>query len=292
MKRLLSCLAIALALTACQPRADESAGPKTYPALWEITGPDGQVEGWLFGTIHALPDDVEWQSPKLTKAMGDADMLVVEVANLDDGAALSKLFEDMAFDTPGGPIRQRIVPDLHEEFDKLLVEARVRSSYFDPMESWAAALALAQVAQDGESENGVDRALIDDFKGREIVELEGAKAQLSIFDSLPEKEQRDLLNAVLSEAAEYGDQSARLASVWSSGDLDELTRVSQRGILSDKELKQALLVDRNAAWTAQLENLFSANERPLVAVGAGHLLGPEGLPAQLEKIGYVVRRIE
>lgn len=292
MKRFISCLAIALMLSACQPRNDEGAVPASYPALWEVTGPDGQSEGWLFGTIHALPEDVEWQSPRLTQAMGNADMLVVEVANLDDGAALSKLFEDMAFDTPSGPIRQRVAPKLREEFDKLLVEARVRRSYFDPMESWAAALALAQVAQDGESENGVDRTLIREFKGREIVELEGAQAQLSIFDRLPEKEQRDLLNAVLEEAAKYGNESGDLASVWSSGDLEELARVTQRGILSDKELKQALLVDRNAAWTAQLENLFSAKERPLVAVGAGHLLGPEGLPAQLEKIGYTVRRVE
>ncbi|MFA6220356.1 MAG: TraB/GumN family protein [Erythrobacter sp.] len=292
MKRLLTSLAAALALFACQAEPEKPEAPAGYPALWEISTADGQVEGWLFGTVHALPDDVAWQSPRLRQVIANADMLVVEVANLDDGPALSKLFEDMAFDHPGGPIRQRIAPQLRGEFDKLLVKASVRRSYFDPMESWAAALALAQVAQDGESENGADRALISEFGNREIVELEGARAQLAIFDGLPELEQRDLLNAVLHETAEYGDQSGEVAQAWGSGKLDELARVSQRGILADRELRQALLIDRNAAWTAQLENLLSARERPLVAVGAGHLLGPDGLPARLEKDGYTVRRVD
>jgi len=63
-------------------------------------------------------------------------------------------------------------------------------------------------------------------------------------------------------------------------------------MLADKELRQALLVDRNTAWTLRLENLLSAKDRPLVAVGAGHLLGPDGLPAMLEKDGYIVRRLD
>jgi uncharacterized protein YbaP (TraB family) len=292
MKRLFTCLATILALAACSSEADQGAGPKVYPALWEITGTDGHVEGWMFGTIHALPDDVDWQSPKLKQVMGEADMLVVEVANLDDRAALSKLFEDMAYDHPAGPIRDRIAPDLRDEFDKLLVKSGVSRSYFDSMESWAAALALAQVAQDGKSQNGVDEVLIRQFKGREVTELEGAKAQLGIFDALPEKEQRDLLDAVLSEAKDYGDQDGDLAKAWQSGNLTALGKVSERGILADKELKQALLIDRNTAWASQLENLLSAKARPLVAVGAGHLLGPDGLPAQLAKDGYKVTRIQ
>lgn len=283
--------AFALSLAACDG-AKDAGGPEGRPALWEITGADGAVEAWMLGTIHALPDDLEWRTGLLDAKLAEADMLVVEVAGLDDGANLSQLFEDMAFDRPERPIYERIDPELRGEFDKLLVKAKVRRDYFDTMESWAVALALAQVAQAAKSEYGVDRALLEEFAEREVVELEGAEAQLAIFDGLPEAEQRDLLNAVLEETAAYDQDIGKLARSWQAGDLEELGKLTSRGILADPELKQALLTTRNIAWAAQIENLLSTPARPFVAVGAGHLLGVEGLPALLEQRGYKVRRIQ
>ncbi len=288
----LLCAALALLLASCSKQSDTAKPEGPHPALWEILGADGEVEGWLFGTIHALPEDARWRSPRLDAITEQADLLVVEVANLDDGAALSKLFEEMAYDRPAGPIAGRIDPELRDEFDALLVEAKVRRSYFDPMESWAAALALAQIAQSAEAGNGADRALLAAFDKPRIVELEGARAQLAIFDALPETEQRDLLDAVLEESRLSGEETGELARAWLAGDTDRLVRLTRRGILADPELERALLTRRNTAWAAKIENLLSARDRPLIAVGAGHLLGAEGLPAQLEARGYRVRRIE
>ena len=285
-------LALALLLAACDSTPDAAKPDGPHPALWEITDSAGAVEGWLFGTIHALPDGAKWQSPRLTETLGDADMLVVEVADLENGEDLSKLFEQMAFDRREGPVIERIDPALRGEFEELLVKAKVRRSYFDPMESWAAALALAQVAQTNKAENGADRVLLAAFDQREVVELEGARAQLAIFDTLPQTEQRDLLNAVIEEAREYGDKGDTLANAWLGGDTDLLIELTRRGILADPELAQVLLYDRNRSWAAQIENLLSASERPLIAVGAGHLLGERGLPALLESRGYTVSRLE
>ena len=98
-------LALALLRAACDSTPDAAKPDGPHPALWEITDSAGAVEGWLFGTIHALPDGAKWQSPRLTETLGDADMLVVEVADLDNGEDLSKLFEQMAFDRREGPLR-------------------------------------------------------------------------------------------------------------------------------------------------------------------------------------------
>ncbi len=285
-------LGLALLLAACGKQPDVAKPEGPYPALWEIADSSGDIEGWMFGTIHALPDGTKWRSARLDEILGTADMLVVEVADLEDGEELSRLFEEMAFDRPAGPITQRIDPGLREEFEALLVKAKVRRAYFDPMESWAAALALAQVAQSAKSENGADRALLAAFDKREVVELEGARGQLEIFDGLPETEQRDLLNAVLEESKEYDGEIGTLANAWLEGDTERLSRLTRRGILADPELVQILLRDRNASWAAQIENLLSAQDKPLIAVGAGHLLGEAGLPALLEARGYTIRRIE
>ena len=50
------CLALSVLIAACgsQPDIGKAEGP--HPALWEIVNGSGSVEGWMFGTIHALPD--------------------------------------------------------------------------------------------------------------------------------------------------------------------------------------------------------------------------------------------
>ncbi|OBX20824.1 hypothetical protein A9995_00190 [Erythrobacter sp. QSSC1-22B] len=282
-----------LLLAGCSDEASEPAAqPEGYPLLWELANAEGEVEGWLFGTIHALPDGVEWRSPVLDAAVAEADVLAVEVASLDDGVALGELFTRLAFNDPPGPLAARVDPALGEQYQALLTQAKVRRSHFDAMETWAAALTLAQVAQAAKSENGVDRALIRDFAGREIVEFEGAETQLRIFDDLPETEQRDLLNAVIAETEDYEQDIGRMARMWQAGDEEQLSELTGKGILADPELYEALLAGRNRAWAAQLENLLSASARPFVAVGAAHMFGDDGLPALMEARGYTVRRIQ
>ena len=281
-----------LALAACQKAPTPAAEPDALPAIWEIAGADGEAEGWLFGTVHALPDDVPWRSAELEQLLAQADTLVVEVAGLDDGEALGRTFTALAFDTPGPALADRVEPALRPRFEELLAEARMRRGQFDAMESWAAALSLAQVAQVGSVENGVDKALLRDFAGCDVVELEGAQAQLAIFDRLPENAQRELLNSVIEESGDAESQARRLVESWRSGDLAGLEELTNGGMLEDGELYEALLVRRNRAWADRLEHLLSAPARPLVAVGAGHMVGPDGLPALLEARGFTVRRVQ
>ena len=53
----------------------------------------------------------------------------------------------------------------------------------------------------------------------------------------------------------------------------------------DKD-RVALFTARNAAWTPKLDRLFNKPGDHFVAVGAGHLLGSDGLVALLRARGY------
>lgn len=58
-----------------------------------------------------------------------------------------------------------------------------------------------------------------------------------------------------------------------------------------EELQRTLLDDRNTDWIPKLEKLFE-QDRVFVAVGAAHLMGPNGVIALLKQRGYEIARID
>jgi uncharacterized protein len=279
--------ALLLLVAACAKPAPEQA----RPALWEVTGPKGE-KAWLFGTIHALDKPVIWRTAKLEAALAGSDRLLVEVAGLDDPAALSALFQRIAT-TPGqASLDQRIAPAERPALEALLLKTGLNSDQFGSVETWATALTLARAASpEQDSALGVDRALLRLAKGKPVIELEGAEAQLRIFDALPEADQRDLLTATVAEAAE-ADRSADLAQAWAKGDMAAIGTETTRGLLADPELRAALLIGRNRAWVDKIAALLGQGAHPLIAVGAAHMAGSEGLPVLLAARGWTVTRIQ
>jgi uncharacterized protein len=174
----------------------------------------------------------------------------------------------------------------------MLKRHRLDESGFDDIETWAAALMLARAeTAASKSEYGIDRAVLAEAGDRRVVELEGAAAQLGIFDALPEKEQRDLLRAVLADASALEGGGPDLARAWRSGDMELIERETTRGLLADPELREALFTARNIRWSERIAKEMRAGLRPFVAVGAAHMAGPEGLPALLSQEGYRVTRL-
>lgn len=281
-------LVLLITLAACARPA------QVTPALWQVEGPQGQ-QAWLFGTIHALPDPVDWRSAKVEAAMSASDRLVMEIAAIENREAIAAEFARLDA-TPGlPPLAERLPPADRLRLAELVRRDGVDSARLDRSESWAAALILAQVLQarhGSDSANGIDRAVARAMQGKPVAELEGAARQLALFDALAEEDQRQLLGFALAGADETGADAERLAQAWAKGDLALLEAETRRGMLGDPELHEALLAGRNRAWAGQLDALLSGGARPFVAVGAMHLVGPDGLPAQLSALGWTVRRVQ
>ena len=280
--------ALALALAGCEeapvPPAPVEAGAPA-PALWEVTGGGGQ-KAWLFGTIHALPDGARWHSAALDEALGQADVLVVEIANLGDGDDAAEAFGKLAF-TPGlGPFRARQDAQFNRQLDQLL--GNDSPGFASDIEDWAAALQIASAASDDASENGVDRALMD--AGKPVVGLESYAAQFGIFDALSPADQQALLDAVVTEEGE--DDEAAMRTAWLTGDTGKLEELATSGMLAAPGLRHALLEQRNKMWAARIVPMIVQGKEPFVAVGAAHMLGEDGLPALLAARGMQVRRIQ
>lgn len=287
MKPLAALIAFTLLLAGCDQQPSAPQGPPPSPAIWQVTAPDGQT-GWLFGTIHALPDGYRWKTPAVNQALDKAGVLVVEVADLGDGTAAQRAFAAVA-QSPGlPPLFQRVPPTNRPGLVAAVKQAGMAESDFSRTESWAAALLIANGTSTGDTQNGVDRALL--ASGKPVVGLEGFTAQFAIFDGLAEADQRTLLQELAHDAA-GGSKERELADAWMRGDMARLEAEDRTGILADPELRAALLVDRNRAWTGRIVALMESARHPFVAVGASHMAGPDGLPAMLAAHGFTVQRL-
>ena len=277
----------ALALAGCSKPAE------VRPALWLVEGPGGQ-KAWLFGTIHALPQPVNWRSDKIAAALEQSDRLVLEVARIDDDAGTARAFAALA-ESPGlPPLMQRVPGDLQDELGAALKQDGFAPDALDRYESWAAALMLqnaAMAAGQSDSANGIDRALLRGY-AKPVEEFEGAAAQLAIFDRLPEPAQRALLAAVLDGPGDELAEMRQLEQAWAHGDLALVDAATNADFLHNPDLRDALLVNRNRAWLSTLTGQLIRGGHPFVAVGLAHLVGNAGLPALLAAQGYKVTRLQ
>ena len=283
--RLAILLAASCAVAGC---AQESARdwPEPAPALWQVTSPAGQ-DAWLFGTVHALPADLDWGTPLLDDTFENAGVLVVEIANLD-AAYGSSLISQLAT-TPGQPpLPTRVDPDERPALRALMDDAGMDSEDFDDVETWAAALMLSGAVRIGDPGRGVDRTLI--AHADNIVGLETYGQQLALFDHLSEEAQSDLLHGV-AEAHAIQSEETMLTS-WVTGDAEAMGEQVNLSLQDSPELRRVLLVDRNRNWTGQITRMIDAGQRPFVAVGAGHLSGADSVVEMLEAAGYGTRRIQ
>jgi len=289
------CILLLAACSGGEPASDDiihTDDGEPNPPFYEITNSFGGVEGWMLGTIHALPDGTQWRTSSIDDAIRDADRVVVEVVDLRSGSDIAETFRDISTTPNIGPLVDRVNPEFAEPLMELAEISGISSEQFNNTETWGAALLLARVGAVGEPRNGVDRYVLSRFDDRRAFGFEVARMQLGIFDGLAEEDQRALLEGTIEEWNASRGNHGHLTRAWLNGDDAALEAVTTTGIMADPELRDALLVDRNNKWFPILVKHLEDSGKPLIAVGAAHLIGPDGLAAMLEEQGYTVRRAE
>jgi uncharacterized protein YbaP (TraB family) len=289
--RLLALFALTL-VAACSQDSKPVAKVEGGPALWQVQR--GELNGWLFGTIHVLPKGVTWDTPAIRQAMGASDGLILEAADLQDEQKTLGLFEKMGR-SPGLPPLEKRVPDEEKAaLGKAMADGGTNSQLLSGYESWAAAMLLSAASQQGlgvSQSDGVEPVLIDTYKkaSKPIGGLETVERQFAAFDTLPETAQSALLVQTVHEAKGMKALYDRILTAWSKGDMDAIAKEDQNGEQPDPVVEEAILVARNRDWVKAIEPMKG---RPFIAVGAGHLTGRENLIELLKAQGYTITRVQ
>lgn len=290
-RRWIPVLAAALFLSACSPASVEA--PAT-PALWVVKDADTTI--YLLGTVHQLPRGTQWDGRAVGRAIADADELVLELtpAEMADAPAA---FARRATDRFEGPVLHRVPSSLRSDALDALEDAPLPMPQIDKLESWAAALVLAQGMSEASGldyDAGVEATLIERFRaaGRPIGGLETAERQIMLFDTLPLSVQRAMLENVIRYRDRASGQIERLLDAWRAGDVEALEQAVSDDTLTVAGLEKPLLFDRNADWAIWIDRRLDRPGTVLVAVGAAHLVGPGSVQDALTQAGHPVTRVQ
>jgi uncharacterized protein YbaP (TraB family) len=287
---------------AARPEPARAASPREQatPLLWRASGPaagDGPL--FLLGSVHiGRPGAVEFGS-EVADAYATCDELVVEV----DLSALS------ADEIAAQSVRHVSLPDgqmlrglLSDETYRLL-EAHLRSrgipmAVVERMKPWAVTTLLVMLEFESvglQGDYGVDRQFIERAAGRRPIRgLETLRSQLTLFDGLPPRIQELMLEDTLLHVEEVARQSNEIVAAWERGDEAALTQflfASREEHPEFEDFYEAVFFARNEIMAGQLARLVADGKRRLVVLGAGHMVGPRGIPALLAARGFDVRRV-
>jgi len=265
------------------------------PAIWVVKGPHATV--YLFGTIHALPKGDSWHSAKIDAAIEQSQTLWLEIPNIDDAASMQPLVMQLGIDQ-AHPLSSKLTPDQLAKLNKAAASAGLPGgeAMLESFRPWLAALtlSLAPLMQAGiDPSTGVDLELKPEFvkANKPVRGFETAEQQMHYFADMPDKAQVDFLSSELDDFDSAVDKFKQMLAAWSAGDVDALDKLNNAEF-RDKypDLFQILVVKRNQAFTAQIQDLLKGDGVSFVAIGAGHLVGKDGVPAMLETQGHKVTR--
>ena len=249
---------------------------------------------YLLGTIHfGTPEEQGIDYAQIEKLMAEADTFVNE-ANLDE--AWKPEYDGYRWLPVETPLASMIGKDAITQANALLPQVRLQD--LQRMKPWSV-LALLEARGESGGEATMDARLqrMASGAGKRMAHLETLEEQLRALDCVPASEHSMVLAERLRGSWILRIESAEAMAFYRGRNLDawlasidEMEGLGEQARAIEQRSRRCLLEDRNARWIGQLETLFQDGPC-LVAVGAVHLVGQDGLLAALRRDGYTIEAV-
>lgn len=260
--------------------------------MWVVRDADSELV--LFGSVHLLPPDLAWRTVALDEALARAEDLWLELpvdeASQQQGA---KLAQQRMLLPKGQTLDGQLSAAGRTRLRRIAPGLGLTAQQLQPLRPWMAevtlTVALAQRAG-ATSGGGVEQTLSRDptVTARRRA-FETVEQQVALFADAPPKEQVAALEQTMREIEEDPLSYDRLAKAWAASDLAALQVEALDPMRKQSPaLFKRLVSDRNRAWTGVIVDRLKGSGRTVVVVGAGHLIGNDGLPQRLRALGYRV----
>lgn len=283
--------------------AGEIAPPSPFeaktatPPMWRVTDKDSTV--YLLGTFHILPAGLDWRPDYVNAAIERADSIWFE-AEVDTPGAKQKTTQILmteGFNKKGDTLTGLLGDKDAALLRKVAGEVGLPMSAIDSMRPWYAFLAISVqfiVSRGFDPDSGVETVLMREARDmrKSMHFFETVEQQLGLFTSLPPETEKRLLTATLEEWDQQTADLGKLYAAWRTGDADAIDALMNQPMRADApKVFNILVTDRNERWADEIaKDMRSGAGVSLVAVGAGHLVGANSVPALLAAKGFKVER--
>jgi uncharacterized protein YbaP (TraB family) len=260
--------------------------------LWRITK-QGR-SSYLFGTLHVGKLPWVFPGPRLREAIAATDTLALELDISDP---------ELTRNPPPAAIASLALPEaLRSRLARQVAAACLPEDALQRFHPLMQAVTLTVLSARWE---GLDAAFAQEIvlanaaraQPRPIIALESAQAQMALLLPADADEARRLLDQAL-EQLERGRTRPllrRMADAWAEGRLGELEDYTRwcecADTAEDRTFLRRLNDERNAPMAERIDALHGQGKRVLVAVGALHMTGDQGLPRLMAARGYTVQRL-
>ncbi|MBO6935142.1 MAG: TraB/GumN family protein [Deltaproteobacteria bacterium] len=278
------------------PVAEQTEAPTVAriteePFVWEVSK-DGKTSH-IMGTIHVGVTLDEALPPRLQDAAANARVVMLEIdpsdvdpavmlaaARLPEGERQDQLY------TPG------VWHEIANQLNTTMNEQTLRT-----LRPWFTMLMLLQTVvgrmHDGAPPEGMDMTLfrMAGEVGVTMRPLETVQDQVNALASPPDAEVARMVSDMIEGMQAGQNELELLLEAYRSADLARIGMIlldpDEREMAP--EFHAALIDRRNEAWMAPLQEELVQGDA-FIAVGLGHLVGPEGILARLRNVGYTVDR--
>ena len=276
-----SFLPLALLTILCAPFAH------TQSLLWKVSGNGLEQPSYLFGTIHAAcAEDIHVPDSMLT-LIESCDRLVLELDLADERLRASMgMIAFMPNDTMlTDLLSQEEYRRLSDWFKSDLDMSLDRMNNIRPLFFVGLIMQKAMNCRMTSYEEVFMNAMT--AMNKEIDGIETPEEQLEAFSQISLKAQAGATLQMIDSLPALRTELEKIQRVYDSGDIEALYGVVQNSLVEYGRYDKQLLSDRNHRWIPRIREMMK-NRPVFIAVGAGHLAGPDGVLALLKKEGYRV----
>jgi len=288
-------------------RLDELVAAHPYPegVIFKAEKPDSVVT--VVGTIH-IPDPRLAMIADMVQAdVASADVLVLEATSADQTKlqSLATTKPEMFFLTEGPTLIDLLTEEEWAQITDQLSAIGVPGFFAAKFKPWYLAMTLAIppciLTEVMAGKKGLDAQLEDIAVANDvpIATLDNVEQLLDLLAGDPLDKQLEGLRMSLQMQEDGDAMTTTLIERYFQGKIRETWEYSrivvEQSAMKDagalfEEMNQALLVGRNEDWEPKIASLVDG-KKAVIAVGAAHLSGEDGVVRSLERAGYQITTV-